>query len=241
MIIPPHSSRVTLLQKAQLSISNDEYPFVQLTERLHRALGEVPQTNLMSGELRNPVLRDDYLVLDRETKGEVWQRIAVTKSGMVVSSTSIPLNWPNREDIHIKPEEVLRLLAHKVCFAWCFFWDMANLKDSVLFEWSLEGLTPNTIANTSRFGSPDPFVEMRCQAGVERTWYPQTGWTRERQIGKKAVVKTLAEVVCELFFPFEGQDETKRLCRLTMSEQDANALIADELSIFPFPKRDRSS
>ena len=58
-----------------------------------------------------------------------------------------------------------------------------------------------------------PYTRLTCQADVTRTAYPESK-QNVNSMRADSIVVLLAEVVRELFFPFEGNDIDKKLCRL---------------------------
>jgi hypothetical protein len=180
--------------------------------------------NILSGELRHPRLFDDWLVADRSDNTDIWQRIAVAKSGLLVCSYSLPLaahKSPPGQPIYIDPAEVATWLAYMAAFAWVFFAPLTQTR--LGFEWSLEDLGPRARLNDKLAWerSRAPAVTLACQESVTRTAYPEVAMSHKSGMARSSIVRILGDVVRELFFPFEGEDEenNKRLCRLEPTDE----------------------
>src|SRR5207237_5976989 len=89
--VPQSPNRVRLVQRVRLPTQRREFSFVHLRSQLEKGLTAVPSMNVASGELLQPLLQGDQLVFDRANKeGHVWQRVAMTRGGLLVCSFSVP-------------------------------------------------------------------------------------------------------------------------------------------------------
>lgn len=223
MLVPRRDGRVRLIQRVKPRLFDAEFPFARLSHALGSAVEKVPAINVLSGAFLRPRLEGDHLIMDRVENGEVWQRIAVVKSGLLVCSFSLPLDSVGAQPgqpIFLDPAQVLERLGVMVGFAWAFFGELT--KEALVFEWSLEDLGSHVRTNDRlKWTKPAFHVGLTCQTGVERTAYPEVVWGHRDSEPKDQVTATLGEVVRELFFPFEGRDDEhpeKRLCRLEPTE-----------------------
>ena len=236
MLVPSRNDRVRLVQRVRPRIGDSELPFTRLSAAMEQALATIPDMNVGSGEFLRPRLEGDQLVYDHATKEVVWQRIAVVKSGLLVTSYSLPLGTDTtpEQPIYVNPAEVTHLLADMTSFGWKFFEPFTQ--KPLAFEWSLEDLSGRVRVNDGRkWTRPTPHTVLRCQPGVERTSFPEVSWNHLDRVARPTVTGTLADVVRELFFPFEGIDEDKRRCRLepTAAEFDAYLDELGSLKVFP--------
>jgi hypothetical protein len=238
MLVDPSLDRIRLVQRIRPKLDDAELPFTRLSAALGFALKEVPGMNVLSGEFLRPRLESDRLVTERRGKdGRVWQRIAVVKSGLLVCSYAVPLDdYAGTADqpIHLDPEQIAHLLSEMTAFGWRYF--EALKKPSLIYEWSLEDLSPRVRANAKiQWIKPWTPKALKCQPGVERTSFPEVSWPGTG-VSRKTVVRILGEVVRELFFPFEGLTEEHQLrCRLEPDDADLEKIFAqyDALKTFP--------
>lgn len=236
MLVPARPDRIRLVQRIRPRLGDSELPFTRLSAAFERAFATVPSMNVLSGEFVRPRLESDQLVFDRVQHGDVWQRISATKSGLLVSSFSLPLDGGGSPDlpILIDPAEVTCQLADMIAFGWKFFEPLT--KKALVFEWTLEDLSVRARVNDRRkWTRPTPHTSLVCQASVASVSFPEVSWSHGDGIARSAVMRVLGDVVRELFFPFEGIDDSKRLCRLEPTAEEFSQLCDESklLAVFP--------
>lgn len=236
MLVPARADRVRLVQRVRPRLGDSELPFTRLSAALEQALANVPDMNVMSGEFRRPRLEGDQLVQDRATRDEVWQRISMVKSGLLVTSFSLPLDTttPAGQPVFIAATEISHLLAQMTAFGWKFFEDLTQRP--LAFEWSLEDLSNRIRLNDHRqWTRPTSHTTLTCNGAVTRTSFPEVSWNHRDKVARPTVARTLAEVLKELLFPFDGLDDDKRLCRLEPSRSEFEAYLDEvgALKLFP--------
>lgn len=235
MIVPSRPGRVRLVQRLRPRGLRQEFAFTRLSQHLEKALTTVPSINVMSGEFLRPKLQDDQLVFQRESGGEVWQRIALLKSGLVVCSFPLPLGTETKspdQPIFIDPAEVAMLLCQMMAFGFAFF---QGLHAELVYEWSIEDLSGRAAANDGKkWTRPTPHTRLTCQADVTRTSYPESQ-QNVNSMKADSIVAILTEVVRELFFPFEGNDIDKKLCRLEPTRNEMKSYLngIESFKVFP--------
>jgi len=239
MLVPERVDRVRLTQRVRPEGLEEEFPFTRLSAALDRARTAVPALNILGGALLKPELRDGVLRRDRLSRqGEVWQRISVVKSGVIVCSYSVPLaegTGDPEQSIYVDPAQIVELLADMAAFAWSFFEPLTSGR--LVFSWTLEGLSDRVHANDGeRWSNPACLAcAFRCQSGVPRTAYPDIGWSHAAGVARQTVVDTLREALCELLFPFEARNQDDRLCRIEPSEAEMRQYMANQRSLSVFP------
>lgn len=239
MLVDPSPDRVRLVQRIRPKLGDSEVPFTRLSAPLGYALEKVPGMNVLSGEFVRPRLVGDRLVTERTgSDGRVWQRIAVVKSGLLACSYAIPLDehaGNADQPVYVDPEQVAYMLSEMTAFGWRFFEALHN--PALVYEWSLEDLSPRVRANAKKqWIQPWTHKALECQAGVERTSFPEVAWSESNGLSRAELTRRLSEVVRELFFPFEGTSEEKQhRCRLEPSDTEMEKVFAghDVLAMFP--------
>lgn len=227
MLVPAREDRVRLVQRVRPQNLRFELPFARISGYLEKALAAVPAMNVMSGQFLRPKLQDDQLVFDRTADGGVWQRITMLKSGLVVCSYPLPLGTNTavaNSPIPIDPAEVAMCFCDMIAFGIPFF---HGVGPELIYEWSLEDLSVRARSNDGRkWTRPTAHVPLTCQAGVTRTAYPETAMNTNA-MKADTVVERITEVLRELFFPFEGNDDNGHLCRLEPTRDDVRAFLTN--------------
>lgn len=246
MLVPAHKDRIRLVQRIRPQLRDAELPFVRLSAALEQALRDVPAMNLQnlqSGEFMRPRLEGDQLIMDRDMKDRakramVWQRIAAVKSGLLVCSFIIPSPQASvgtgEQPICVDPAQVAHLLAEMIAFGWKFFEPLT--RGPLFFEWSLEDLSHRIHVNDSKgWIRPTQDTSLACQRGVERTSFPEVMLEHNRGAARNDIVRILGEVLQELFFPFDGVDDSKRRCRLEPTTTEIEQYLGQFPSLKVFP------
>jgi hypothetical protein len=213
MLVEKRPNRIRLVQRIRPANTHGrEFAFT----RLSAALRDAQQGG--NTDFERPRLEHDRLISERlEANGRSWHRVAVVKSGLLVCSYSVPLDYPeNATTISVDPGEIASLLSEMTIFGWRFFETLAA-ENPLVYEWSLEDLSVQVQLNdTGQWAKPPCFEALKCMPTVDRMSAPEIQFGRP--INRATVQTELADAVRELFFPFERMNDENKRCRLEPSD-----------------------